>query len=167
MPDIRLVQRGEFPNATDVSVDWLLQSDGTLDETQALQTAVVVALGTDRLADITDRLPDPDSTDRRGWWGDIDADVIWGAWPIGCRLWLMHREKITDNTAQQGSTMQRIKIYIQEALQPLLNIKLASRVDIFLTRISSQQITALIRLYRGPKTAVELQYQILWQGIIE
>ena len=166
MPDIRLVQRGEFPYQTDVSVDWLLLDDGTLDETQALQTAVIVALGTDRLAARSDLLPDPDSTDRRGWWGDMDADVIWNGWPIGCRLWLLHREKITGREAQQGSTLTRIKFYIQEALQPFINIRLASSMYVDVERVDSQRINALIRLYRGPRIAIELRYQILWQEII-
>jgi phage gp46-like protein len=167
MGDVRLVQQGVFPYQTEVSVDWLLLSNGTLDETQALATAVIVALGTDRLADVNDELPDPDSTDRRGWWADMDADVIWNGWPIGSRLWLLHREKITSAAAQRGSTMTRIKFYIQEALQPFIDRRLATSMEVVVTRLDTQRITALVRLFRGPKTAVELQYQILWQGIAE
>jgi phage gp46-like protein len=167
MGDIRLVQQGVFPYQTEVSVDWLLLNDGTLDETQALATAVIVALGTDRLADVNDELPDPDSTDRRGWWGDFDAAVIWNGWPIGSRLWLLHREKITSAAAQRGSTMTRVKFYIQEALQPFIDRRLATSMEVVVTRLDTQRITALVRLFRGPKTAVELQYQILWQGIAE
>jgi phage gp46-like protein len=167
MPDIRLVQRGEFPYRTEVSVDWLLLDDGTLDETQALATAVIVALGTDRLADADDILPDPNSTDRRGWWADMDADVIWNGWPIGSRLWLLKREKITGAGAQRGSTLTRIQFYIQEAIQPFIDRRLASAMEVSVTRVDTQRIDALIRLYRGPKTAVELKYQILWDDIIE
>jgi phage gp46-like protein len=166
MGDVRLVQQGIFPYQTEVSVDWLLLNDGTLDETQELATAVIVALGTDRLADVSDRLPDPDSTDRRGWWGDMDANLIWNAWPIGSRLWLLFREKITGSAAQQGSTMSRIKFYIQEALQPFIDQRVASGMEVIVTRLDTQRITALVRLFRGPKTAIELQYQILWQNII-
>src|SRR5215472_15553230 len=105
MPDVRLVQQSIFPYQTDVSVDWLLRADGTLDDSQALATAVIVALGTDRLADVTDVLPDPDSTDRRGWWGDLDAQEVWDGWPIGSRLWLLKRDKITDAGAARGSEL--------------------------------------------------------------
>jgi phage gp46-like protein len=157
MPDVRLVQSGVFPYQTSVSVDWSLLGDGTLDETQALATAVIVALGTDRLATATDILPDPDSTDRRGWWGDLDADVIWNGWPIGSRLWLLSREKITGSAAQQGSTLQRVKFMIQEALQPFIDLRIASSMSVDIVRVDTQRITALIRLYRGPKTAIELQ----------
>ena len=70
-----------------------LLGDGTLDDRDALASAVIVALGTDRLAEEGDLLPDPDSMDRRGWWGDYDADMVWDGWPIGCRLWLLQREQ--------------------------------------------------------------------------
>jgi phage gp46-like protein len=73
VPDIRLVQNNIFP-AYSVTVDWSLLPNGTLDDTQALATAVIVALGTNALATDTDVLPDPDSNDRCGWWGDLDAD---------------------------------------------------------------------------------------------
>src|SRR4051812_47560871 len=99
--DVRLVQRGDFPRQTEVSVDWLLRSDGSLDDTEALATAVVVASGTDALASREDILPDPDSSDRRGWWGDLDTQDIWNGWPIGCRLWLLRRDKIVGSGAQQ------------------------------------------------------------------
>jgi phage gp46-like protein len=166
MPDVRLVQRTDFPYRTSVSVDWLLLADGTLDEIDALATSVIVALGTDALANADDQLPDPDSTDRRGWWGDYEADEIWGAWPIGCRLWLLKRSKITGSGAQVGSTIVRVQHYIQEAIQPFIALRIASGMDVEVTRVDTQRINALVKLFRGPLTAVELQFQILWDGII-
>jgi phage gp46-like protein len=166
MPDVRLVQRVDFPYRTSVSVDWLVLGDGSLDDTDALATAVIVALGTDRLADSSDMLPDPDSTDRRGWWGDLDAEEIWGGWAIGSRLWLMHRAKITGSGAAEGSTLVRIKHYIQEALAPFIALKVATSMNVDVQRVDTQRIDAYITLYRGPLMAVELRYQILWADII-
>src|ERR1700740_1458414 len=80
VPDIRLVQNNVFPNYS-VTVDWLLQPNGQVDDTQALATAVIVALGTNGLASDDDVLPDPDSTDRCGWggWGTrVDVQRIEG-----------------------------------------------------------------------------------------
>ena len=73
VPDIRLVQNTQFPKYS-VTLDWSLLPNGTLDDTQALATAVCVALGTNGLASDTDELPDPDSNDRRGWWGDLRSE---------------------------------------------------------------------------------------------
>jgi phage gp46-like protein len=167
MGDVRLVQRVDFPYRTEVSSDWSLLGDGTLDDTEALATAVIVALGTDRLADVDDILPDPNSTDRRGWWGDLEAQEIWDGWPIGSRLWLLKREKITDASAGRGSTLTRVQFYIQEAIQPFIDRRFASEMNVVVTRVDTQRIDATITLYRGPRTAVELQYQILWNDIIE
>jgi phage gp46-like protein len=66
---------------------------GALDTRDELATSVIVALGTDRLAEPDDILPGFDETDRRGWWGDLDAEVIHDGWRIGTRLWLMARHK--------------------------------------------------------------------------
>src|SRR5262245_55152284 len=166
MPDVRLVQLSEFPYQTEESVDWLLLDNGTLDNTESLATAVIVALGTDRLAEREDILPDPDSTDRRGWWGDLEADSIWHGWPIGCRLWLLKRDKIVGPGAFQGATVVRVEHYIREALQPFLDLRIASRIEIRAEQVDRQRIDALIRLYRGPELAVDLRYQVLWDDII-
>jgi phage gp46-like protein len=168
MPDIRLVQLAEFPYQQEESVDWLLLRNGTLDDTDSLATAVIVALGTDRLAQVDDvpYLPDPDSTDRRGWWGDLDAQEVWQGWPIGSRLWTLRREKITGPGAQRGSTVVRVKWYIEEALQPFVDLKICSRFDVDVMRIDTQRIDALIKMYRGPALAIDLRYQVLWQDII-
>src|SRR3981189_16483 len=106
--DIRLVQNTLFPGEGVVQIDWLLLNDGTLDATQELATAVIVALGTDRLAEIGDILPDPDATDRRGWWGDYQAQEIWDGWPVGTRLWLLHRAKIEGPGSRRGATTVRV-----------------------------------------------------------
>ena len=162
MPDIRLVQNINFPDVQAVTLDWLLQPSGVLDETQALATSVIVALGTDRLAQLDDLLPDPNSDDRRGWWGDLDAEEIWNGWTIGTRLWLMKRDKITGPSARQGSTLAKAENFIREALQPFVDKKIASRVEVQVERGSLNRIDALARLYRGPKIAIELRFENLW-----
>src|SRR5580765_2335829 len=153
MPDIRLVQNTEFPKYS-VTVDWSLLSDGTLDDTQALATAVVVALGTDRLADRNDILPDPDDTNRRGWWGDFDSEEVWDGWPIGSRLWLLQREKITGSGAQRGPTTVRVENYIYEAIQPFLDRRIGSHLFVQATRVADSRIDALVRIYRGPTVEI-------------
>lgn len=165
MPDIRLVQNTTYPKYS-VTVDWSLLGDGTLDDTQALATAVIVALGTDRLAQAGDILPDPDSTDRRGWWGDFDAGPIWDGWPIGTRLWLLQREAIVGPGAGRGATIVRAEQFIREAIQPFVDRRIGSGLSVQCTRVGDGRIDALVRIYRGPQTEIELRYQILWGGVI-
>lgn len=162
MPDIRLIQHGGL---VDWSIDWVLLSDGTLDDTQALATAVTVALGTNRLALPSDVLPDPDSTDRQGWWGDLDAEEIWNGWPIGSRLWLLKRDKITDTASMYGSTTTRVEQYIREAIQPFIDRQIASDMFVQAVQVGRERIDALVRLYRDGQVAVSLRYQVLWDEL--
>jgi phage gp46-like protein len=161
MPDIRLVQNTAFPNYS-VTVDWNLLSWGALDERQALATAIIVALGTDSLADTTDKLPDPNSTDRAGWWGDLDAEEIWDGWPIGCKLWLMKRASILPAQADEGSTLTRIQYYIMAAIQPFVDRRIASTFNVQVSRTGVNSVNALVRIYRGPELEIDLEFQILW-----
>jgi phage gp46-like protein len=161
--DIRLVQQTDFPN--DINIDFQLQWDGTLDQSQALATAVIVALGTNRLALSSDILPDPDSNDRMGWWGDLDAQEIWGGWPIGSRLWLLRRSKIVGPQAADGATVTRVEQYIREAIQPFIDLRVASGMYVKAQRVGLERIDALVQLYRGPELAVNMRYQVLWSDI--
>ena len=161
VPDIRLVQDTNFPRYS-VTIDWNLLGDGTLDDSQALATAVVVALGTNALSDPDEPLPDPDSTNREGWWGDYDADVVWNAWPIGSKLWLLRRSAIESVASRQGSTVARVLAYINMAVQPFVDRKIASRFIAYAARVDKQRIDAKIVIYRGPTPAIELMYSVLW-----
>jgi len=166
MPDIRLVQNLAFPKYS-VTLDWNLLDDGTLDTDQQLATAVVVALGTDALASKEDILPDPDSNDRAGWWGDLDAEQIWNGWPIGCKLWLLRRSKIEGPGSEHGPTVVRVEQYIRTAIQPFIDRRIASRMEVGAERTGVESIGARVRLYRGPRLAVDLRYEILWEDIQE
>lgn len=163
-PDIRIVQNNQYP-AYSVQLDWSLLGNGELDDTHALATAVAVALGTNALAAEDDILPDPDSTDRQGWWGDMDAETIWNGWPIGSKLWLLRRSAILPTEAKHGATQTWVNIYILNCIQPFVDRKICSRFEILSVRVDKQRIDAVVRLYRGPRTAIDLMYQILWQGI--
>jgi phage gp46-like protein len=159
MPDIRLVPVAA-PYA--VTLDWLQTPSGLLDETQQLASAVLVALNTDALADPSEVLPDPRDDNRRGWWGDLNADTIWNGWPIGSKLWLLSRAKILDAGAREGATITRIENYIKRALQPFIDNRICSRVSVTATQVTDSRIDATVILYRGPKSAIQLEFQPLW-----
>lgn len=166
VPDVRIVQNNAFPKYS-VTCDWKVLGDGTLDDRQALATAVVVALGTDGLASTDDVLPDPDSTNREGWWGNLDADVIWNGWDIGSKLWLLRRSKILPAGSREGSTLALVENYINDAIQPFVDRKICTDFDVWVTRVDDQRIDALLRVYRGPTLEVELRYAILWDEMIQ
>jgi phage gp46-like protein len=165
MTDIRLKEYSSL--LTGVAMDWLMQPTGLIDETEELATAVRVALGTDRLANTTEVLPDPDSTDRRGWWGDLDAKEIWDGWPIGCKNWLLSRAKISNEFSWEGATLQRARAYTREALQPLITRRIATRVDVSAERVDKQKIVVNVMVFRGPKRAIELRFAFLWDQVVD
>lgn len=160
MSDVRIREMFSLEGPT---MDWFLRKDGTLDEREELASAVRLALGTDSLADVNEILPDPDSTDRRGWWADMDAETIWGGWPVGCKNWLLTRTKIVEAPSSEGSTLQRAKQYTQQALQPLIDKRIATRIDIQAARTELNRIEVHATIYRGPKMEIDLRYQLLWE----
>ncbi len=168
MSDIRIVQVGLTEAVT---LDWLLStsallpSQDGLDETEALVTAVTIAFCTDRLAETSDKLPIPGSTDRKGWWGDDGAAEIWNGWPVGSRLWLMRRDKITDANYSGGSTMARATTFADECLQPFVDARIISDFDVAVVQVDAQRVDMTVTLYRGPLPAISLQFQSLWNDL--
>jgi phage gp46-like protein len=160
MTDIRLKEYRSLLEG--VTLDWLLQDIGTLDEREELATAGRVALATDAMADTSDVLPDPDSTDRRGWWGDFEADIIWGGWPVGCKNWLLTRAKITDAPSIEGSTVDRARRYTSVALQPFVDQRIATEITVSAVRSDTSRIDVYAQIFRGPDDEIDLRYQTLW-----
>lgn len=194
MPDIRLKQSARFPRGTvqvsvpdvfadwaapgwvetpeaaplapsyEVTVDWRV-SDGIVDETQALATAIMVALGSDRLADVRDELPDNLDNDRRGWWGDMDAEGIWGGWSLGTRLWEMRRDAIRGVGYRFGATTVKAENFVREAMQPFITAGIISKYSVTVEQVTSERIDVLIVINRALAPAVNLRYSYLWGEI--
>ena len=162
--DIRFLQQLDFP-AYAVTLDWLMNDMNLIADGLDLQSAVIVALGTDALAPVDEPLPDPDATDRRGWWGDLDADVIWGGWPIGCLLWLLSRAKVTDALAKGGSTLARADGWTRDAMKPFVDNLIASQIDTLPEQIGRDRIDIGVVIYRGPDAAINLRYSELWDEL--
>src|SRR6201991_1877191 len=97
--------------------DWIL-SGPSLASGNDLATAALISLFTDRTAEDSDRLPDA-TTGRRGWWGDVDQDI-----PIGPRLWLLERSKLTSVIAAAA------KGYATEALAWMISDGIAVDVQV-------------------------------------
>jgi phage gp46-like protein len=159
MTDIRII---EVVSLEAMTMDWLLQADGTLDESNELATAVTLALGTDALAGEEEILPDPDSDDRRGWWADYQAEEIWDGWPIGVKNWLLRRAKINDVPSFEGPTVERARIYTEQALQPFIDKQICSGMQVTAERVGLDRIYVSVIMFRGPKDDIALKFQILW-----
>jgi phage gp46-like protein len=97
----------------------LVMRDGALvsDDDQALTTAVLLSLHTDRRVEASEV---PAGVDRGGWWGDayrrIDDDVE------GSRLWLLK------GAAATTETLRRAEQYAEEALAWLVEDNVADVV---------------------------------------
>lgn len=101
----------------------LTRSGADLAVDDSLATAVIVSLFTDQRVDLSE-VPD-DQARRRGWWGDMLAgDVITPSDQIGSRLWLLRREKQTEETRR------RAQEYCAQALEWLLEDKLVIRITV-------------------------------------
>jgi len=162
--DIRFLQQLDFP-AYAVQLDWLLSDQNLIEDGYDLQSAVIVALGTDSLAPVSEPLPDPDATDRAGWWGDLDAELIWDGWPVGCKLWLLRRAKIVGPGAEGGSTIAKADGWTREAMKPFTDHLVASRIDVLADQLAIDRIDVGVVLYRGPTPTVELRYAELWDDL--
>lgn len=162
MADIRIVSVTDLDG---IWADWLLKPDNMLDETEELVNIAKVALMTWALAAPDDIRPDPDNEDRYGWWGDFDAETIWDGWPIGAKLWLLSRSKISPAESKDGSTLALAEQYCRVALQPLIDKKICSRFDVEATRSDISRIDVSVKIYRGPQLSIELRFQNLWDDI--
>lgn len=114
-----------------------------------LQTAVLISLFSDRIALADDITPDG-TADRRGWWAD-DA-----ALPIGSRLWLLERAKLTTDT------LQAARDYITEALQWLIDAGAVDRIEVLTERTRAGLLGAQVTVYRPDGTWQELRYAWAW-----
>jgi phage gp46-like protein len=121
-----------------------------------LKTAVVISLFTDRRAASDDALPAGDQ-DRRGWWGDSlasdDGDQI------GSLLWLLLREK------QTAAVLRRAETYAQDALQWLVDDRIALSVTVIAEWVSRGLLGLAITIERPNAEPVEFEFNHLWENV--
>lgn len=145
MTDIAL-QMGSFTGDLSVSGGDLLRDDG-------LETAVSLSLFTDRRA-TRDLMPDVRDVDLRGYWGDV-ATVVEGD-QTGSLLWTLAREK---ETAQ---TLARARQYARDALQWMLDDKVASKIEVAASYVARCVMMLTIDLYRPGLQPVRYRYDFEW-----
>ncbi|WP_213993796.1 phage GP46 family protein [Sodalis sp. dw_96] len=128
--------------------DWQA-GQGDLLSGNDLETAILISLFTDRLARADD---DYDAVGRRGWWGDTGAD-----YPIGSRLWLLRRQKLTPATAARAET------YATEALQWLIDDSVVSSVTITTQIVYPRRLNMQIAFFKPDGTSPAFKYSWVWE----
>lgn len=154
MADIRSIWN---PDA--LVADWA-RAGQALDETNDLETSVILSLFTDRRAAADDPIPDG-TADRRGWWADLDGDDIHAVPLVGSRLWLLDREKQTEETRQ------RAIVYASEALQWLVDNGVAERVLIEAEWTAPGFLGLRVVIVRGETRDLDLRFGWAWDAARE
>lgn len=145
--------------------DWLLATEGDpaearggLRSSAALNTAVLIALFTDR------RLP-PDMVsphgdgDPRGWWGDSIKFDDEPEQPIGSLLWTLTRGTLDRATAQLAVD------YATDALQPIVDQGAVARFDVTAEpRITEGWLLLTVKGYSHANEArFDQRFEVLWE----
>ncbi len=94
---------------------------------EGMETAVIISLFTDKRAPDDAVIPDG-STNRRGWWGDVVAEVPGDE--IGSLLWLLERVTLT------AENMRLAQDYASDALAWFVTDGVAKSVTVTVTRMS-------------------------------
>ena len=156
--------------AEDIKIIWdndtfegdIEYNNGDLTRESGLETAVLMSLFTDRRASVDDELPDPNNTDRKGWWGD--QVVVEEGDQIGSKLWLLSRGK-TDQ-----DTMIKAEGYAKEALEWFIDDGVSAKNEVFVERINrpdgSATLALDVKLYQKDGNIIAMKFDDLWQAIL-
>lgn len=134
--------------------DWLVEPPD-LAHDRDLETAVLISLFTDRLAEPDDALPDPLDRDRRGWWGDTGPSP---RDPIGSRLWLLAREK------QTNDVRLRAEDYAREALAWMVEDGVADAVDVEASWTRLGMLEVAVTITRAGDRVFAGRYGSMWRA---
>ncbi len=135
--------------------------DGDLESDDGLETAVIISLFTDRRARDDDELPDANNPDRRGWWGDLVAEVADDQ--IGSRLWLLERSKTTPDV------LVKAKEYAEEALSWMIEGDVAKKIEVEVERQGTEgndRLALLVKIFQSDGGQVSLKFHSKWEAQI-
>lgn len=146
---------------TDIALKWnasglgdIVSTGSDLATDDGLETAILISVFTDRLADV-DQLPDG-GVSRRGWWGDIDG--LPGD-HIGSLIWTLEREK---NIA---SAIEKANNFLRDCVKWLVDDSVCARVDTLAQAgTRADEIDFYIGAYRPNGSFVKSRYTYNWQA---
>ncbi|WP_052194634.1 phage GP46 family protein [Aureimonas altamirensis] len=140
---------------TGVSADLIIDRDaGDLQSAQALATAVLICLQTDRRVDPSEL---PEGETNRGWPGDA-FDMQPGDVPLGSKLWLLRRRAVSDEIEILAAD------YAREALHTLIEQGAVASIDVSATALPARsRLDIDVSLYgRHGATIFSQRYAVLW-----
>jgi phage gp46-like protein len=149
------------------AADWALAgadellNRGGLAARQALETAVILALFTDRRVPRTHPLAPLADGDPRGWWGDgVDVRADLGETELGSLLWLLERASL--DLAQRWAPQLAL-----EALAPLKAQGVVVRIDCTAAADElRQRIELTVNLYgRDGARVYDQKFQLVWNQL--
>ena len=144
MTDITTVWR-----ADGTAGDWRV-AQGDLQNGSDLNTAIYISLFTDRLAREDDDLDG--NADRRGWWGDAGESV-----PIGSRLWLLRRQKLTTAVAMKAED------YANEAVSWLMTDGVVSGINTTVQIIYPRTLVLTLNYQEPGKDKANVKFAWVWE----
>lgn len=151
--------------------DWAIadpdeaQNRGGLRAKAAIETAVVLALFTDRRVEPDHPLAWLAGGDARGYFGDgvdVRADLHEG--PLGSLLWLLERAPMTINGVSAATWAEQ---FANEALATLRDQGVCARIDVSATAIESEgRIELSVALYgRDGANVYDRNFDVLWKQV--
>lgn len=145
--DIRLTY-----DVYDQYVDFIL-ADRDVERDPGLETAVMITLLTDKLADEEDDLPD-DSGYRGGWFGDSIPVVE--DYKMGTKLWLLQRAKTVSEIPA------RAKEYLKDGFQWMIDDEIVQAVNISVERRRDLKTTLAFTLSFVKPEGVTIFYKFYY-----
>lgn len=118
-----------------------------------LESAVLISLFTDRVADPDDEIPDG-SGDPRGWWGDLGRTS-----PLGSKIWLLERAKRTE------ANRLRAQDYARDCLGWMVDAGLAADVEAVAEWQARGRLAVAVTLSRPDGREAVFNYQWAWEAI--
>jgi phage gp46-like protein len=154
MSDIKIILNEDY-----LEGDFVFESNDLATDLE-LHTAVLISLFTDRRAADDDTLPDPSSSDKRGWWGDLNSPDVTGD-QIGSRLWLLSREKAT------MEVVRRAEQYAKESLQWLIEDGVAATVNVTAERVEAPLATLALKveILKSNGVTEAMEFSIKWDEL--
>lgn len=127
--------------------------DGDLATDRGLETAILLSLFLDRRADVDDKPPSGDASDKRGWWADEFLPVEGDKY--GSRMYLLDRAVVSRETEQLA------EFYARECWQWLLDDKVIAALDVVITT-AGERMDIAASVTRPSGDRITFKFQNVW-----